>query len=134
MESHGLNDALQHDSLPCEIEPINADDNECIICLAEFVDPVVLKACRHRFCFKCLKEWQRMSNKCPTCRSLAQDAESELLEEARLLLTRAIRLKHRNSTDPDTEAILVHALQTVDTALAGNDVQPHLQALGHQSL
>ena len=41
---------------------------ECAVCLSGFEDPVTLVKCHHSFCFQCLTQWFKKSNKCPLCK------------------------------------------------------------------
>jgi uncharacterized membrane protein YkvA (DUF1232 family) len=53
------------------VEAQDADD-QCIICLGEFENPVELIPCGHLFdsdCFVALVETARFNHKCPTCRT-----------------------------------------------------------------
>jgi uncharacterized membrane protein YkvA (DUF1232 family) len=53
------------------VEAQDADD-QCIICLGEFDNPIEAIPCGHLFdsdCFVALIETGRFNNKCPTCRS-----------------------------------------------------------------
>jgi hypothetical protein len=51
---------------PEAAEPTEDDGWNCPICLGALNEPVVTR-CGHVFCWSCLCEWLRGSNRCPTC-------------------------------------------------------------------
>jgi hypothetical protein len=58
----------------------------CAICLTAISDPTTLVACTHSFCYECISQWLRKSNKCPLCKSKSsafirssQDSNAQLL-------------------------------------------------------
>jgi hypothetical protein len=48
------------------VEATEDDRWNCAICLGALNEPVVT-LCGHVFCWSCLSEWLRRSNRCPTC-------------------------------------------------------------------
>jgi len=45
------------------------EDSLCAICKEVMEDPARNTACRHVFCYECLKEWNRIRSSCPCCRA-----------------------------------------------------------------
>ncbi|KHJ90032.1 zinc finger, C3HC4 type [Oesophagostomum dentatum] len=43
------------------------ETEECSICLEQIADPTQSDSCPHSFCFSCLQEWIKYSDKCPLC-------------------------------------------------------------------
>ena len=41
---------------------------ECAICLLSPISPSKIRPCNHIFCYRCISEWKKFSNKCPLCR------------------------------------------------------------------
>lgn len=55
------------DNLPTSSKSENFDC--CSICLNPFnLVKATLSSCSHEFCFKCIKEWSRITNRCPLCK------------------------------------------------------------------
>jgi len=50
-------------------EEFSVDDPLCAICKEVMEDPARNTACRHAFCYECLKEWNRIRSSCPCCRA-----------------------------------------------------------------
>jgi tetratricopeptide (TPR) repeat protein len=109
------------------VTPLNS---ECGICLEEPIkQPVVLPACRHAFCFPCLKSWQGDSKKssqdklwemlgqtdkvtkvCPTCRKdIGKSVSQDALLKAHMYQTQA-RLLPRSADGVDRMELLQMAL------------------------
>lgn len=44
------------------------DDSTCSICLREYVDPSIIRACEHIFCFTCISKWLAHKPCCPLCK------------------------------------------------------------------
>jgi tetratricopeptide (TPR) repeat protein len=109
-------------------------NTECSICLSDTIDqPVILKACQHAFCLKCLQDWQRfkpmnvVSKKCPLCREVLKEtnAAESLLERARLLAGKAIR---SSSSEEDKERYKDETLDILDGVITAGGDLPHIQA------
>ena len=47
-------------------------DETCSICLHTLQNVCVCVPCMHRFCHPCIKEWCRINNVCPLCRTTIQ--------------------------------------------------------------
>jgi tetratricopeptide (TPR) repeat protein len=88
---------------------------------------VVLKACKHAFCFRCINSWQAHSTKtesffdtakklsCPICRQhIEQSVVEDAIENAALYTYRASRLQE---DDPERKKYLELALAEVDMVL-----------------
>ena len=44
-------------------------NTECPICFENLNDKkIITLRCKHRICFECLKEWNKVKNTCPICR------------------------------------------------------------------
>lgn len=41
---------------------------ECAICMEVCHDYIGRIQCSHVYCFKCIREWTDVKNKCPTCK------------------------------------------------------------------
>lgn len=48
----------------------DTDDDDCIICLRPFVNPVSLKSCHHLFCEECISEFFSQKPVCPICNTM----------------------------------------------------------------
>lgn len=48
----------------------NTDDDDCIICLRPFINPVSLKSCHHIFCEECISEFFSQKPVCPICNTM----------------------------------------------------------------
>lgn len=48
----------------------NTDDDDCIICLTPFINPVSLKSCHHIFCEECISEFFSQKPVCPICNTM----------------------------------------------------------------
>jgi tetratricopeptide (TPR) repeat protein len=114
-----------------------AVNTACGICLEEPIfNPVVLKQCRHAFCFPCLQSWQHYrpnpeaaamehvpgqgnrNKACPFCRqTIEKSATDEILELACLFSARARRL---GSHDEERSQLFDAALAEVDKVLQLN--------------
>jgi Zn-finger nucleic acid-binding protein len=116
--------------LSAAAEGINAD---CSICLSAMEQPVVLKACQHAFCLKCLQDWERFkpwdvdSKKCPLCRVvvLEADAAESLLTRARLLVSKATC---DNLPKADRDRYKHETLAIVDQVITAGGDLPHIHA------
>jgi len=51
-----------------EMIPESNKKFECVICLNNIKDDIKITDCGHIFHNKCLYEWVKIKNKCPTCR------------------------------------------------------------------
>lgn len=51
------------------IEPMatTADDNTCMVCMSTHVTTLLLPCLHMMYCHKCILEWQKTSDKCPSC-------------------------------------------------------------------
>lgn len=45
-------------------------DDDCIICLRSFINPVSLKSCHHTFCKECISEFFSQKPVCPICNTM----------------------------------------------------------------
>jgi Ring finger domain len=117
------------ETLPVITTPVNT---ACGICLEEPIQQqVVLKACKHAFCFACLKDWQARSvntalsaaensaMSCPYCR---QDIKKSVVEDAMdnavLYTARAGKLQEN---DPDRKKYFELALAELDKILVTDE-------------
>ena len=50
---------------------INIENNKCIICLNNYMihDKISYLSCLHLFHSRCIKEWLKISKKCPLCKT-----------------------------------------------------------------
>jgi tetratricopeptide (TPR) repeat protein len=125
----------QHGALPQGRDATAvAVNTACGICLEEPIfNPVVLKQCRHAFCFPCLQSWQHyrpnpeaaamefvpgqgnQNKACPFCRqTIEKSATDEILELACLLSARSRRL---DLHDEERSQLFDAALAEVDKIL-----------------
>ena len=44
------------------------DSGTCIICFNSYQNPTKI-FCEHTFCYECIMNWSKQSNKCPICRN-----------------------------------------------------------------
>jgi tetratricopeptide (TPR) repeat protein len=109
--------------LPATTTPVNT---ACGICLEEpMQQQVVLKDCKHAFCFRCLRDWQAYSTNtaglfaarnaataCPYCRQdIEKSVVEDAIENAQLYSARAERLPEN---DPERKKYFELALAEVD--------------------
>lgn len=64
----------------CQIDEIekrfdNLLQNDCVICGSILISPVLEPNCQNLFCGKCLFEWLKRSETCPTCRINIQSSD-----------------------------------------------------------
>lgn len=48
----------------------NTEEDDCIICLRPFINPVSLKSCHHIFCKECISEFFSQKPVCPICNTM----------------------------------------------------------------
>lgn len=48
----------------------NTEEEDCIICLTSFTNPVSLKSCHHIFCEECISEFFSQKPVCPICNTM----------------------------------------------------------------
>lgn len=48
----------------------NTEEDDCIICLTPFINPVSLKSCHHIFCEECISEFFSQKPVCPICNTM----------------------------------------------------------------
>lgn len=54
----------------------NMKSNLCNICFDEMIEPSFIR-CGHNYCYLCLMEWSKTTNKCPTCKKKFRIIEKE---------------------------------------------------------
>ena len=61
---------FQTESIPHNLSFIaNQLLEECPICLCKKKRPIIIYNCQHIFCYKCIKQWTKINNICPLCKS-----------------------------------------------------------------
>jgi tetratricopeptide (TPR) repeat protein len=116
-----------------------AINTECSICLsAPMEQPVVLEACQHAFCLKCIQSWQRQcfinleltAKKCPLCREDVKETDPAdiLIQKARVLADLAT-LDNKDGASENKHRYLQESLAILDGVIAAGDALPHLLAL-----
>ncbi|KAI6229255.1 Postreplication repair E3 ubiquitin-protein ligase RAD18 [Aphelenchoides besseyi] len=80
---------------------VNSGDElfNCYLCGKQFVEPVVLNECSHRFCLKCLREYVKANQKCPICLNHCGHKPAFKRDQAFELA-----LKIVNATEKETES------------------------------
>lgn len=58
------------DRQSAEILPLQFQDSECCVCLAQYVEGAELCSlpCNHHFHFRCISRWLRINATCPLCK------------------------------------------------------------------
>ncbi|KAI6192679.1 hypothetical protein M3Y99_01923500 [Aphelenchoides fujianensis] len=80
--------------------PTNCGFLKCPLCDQLFVDPVVIKACIHRFCTKCLSEHLKKDARCPECSVECPDSSAFCPDEAFALAVKMIKSRSTAEDSP----------------------------------
>ncbi|MCQ2818120.1 MAG: hypothetical protein MJ252_12715, partial [archaeon] len=76
---------------------IHKEEMHCVICKGILFHPYTCIGCSKSMCYKCLKEWRKTSDKCPSCNNKLELERNLTLK----LLLKAIQFKCRNGcTEP----------------------------------
>jgi tetratricopeptide (TPR) repeat protein len=124
--------------------PSQGINTECAICLSDKIEqPVILEACHHAFCLKCITSWQRLQRpvistlrptqkhaRCVGRTSKRRAAADALLEKAFFLSCQAVR--HKASAE-DKERYNKESLAIINGFIdAAGDV-PNIDAIFSKS-